>query len=176
MTKGRDLKHRFLGLAAGGVALAGGVFGLLNPVAAQVASTTVAGWVLLVVGLVQGRAAVRSHAMREKAGAMLFAAAALVLGLSLVFGPFGQGGVLRLFLGGLLLVSGGAKLWMARGMRRDAFFAGLVGGGVVSLVLGVLVLAGAGLQLGVIMSIELLASGVALIVLAMRSGHAGRAG
>ena len=63
-------------LAAGAVALVGGLWGLFNPTAAQFASTTIAGWALLVVGLLQGRAAWQAAEARERAGAILFSAAA----------------------------------------------------------------------------------------------------
>ena len=164
------MKQGILRLVAGGIALLGGLAGLFNPATAQVASTTIAGWALLIVGVLQARSAMQSETVKEKAGASLFAAAGCFLGLSLVFGPFGDGSLLTLILGGLLIVSGAAKLWIARGMTRDAFFVGLAATGGVSLVLGVLVLAGVAMPLGVIVSIELLVDGVALIILALRPG------
>ena len=74
---------RNIRLTAGAVALVGGLWGLFNPTAAQFASTTIAGWALLIVGLLQGRAAWQATEARERAGAILFSAAALFLGLLL---------------------------------------------------------------------------------------------
>ena len=162
------MKNRVFRLLAGLVALAGGVLGLVNPAAAQIASTTIAGWALLAVGLLQGRAAWKTGALRERAGAMLLAAAALFLGLSLLVGPFGDGTVLKWLLGGLLLVSGAAKLWIGRRCRVDPILWVVIAAGAVSVVLGGLVLAGSALQLGVILSLELLGSGAALVALASR--------
>lgn len=155
-------------LLAGGVALAGGILGLLNPTAAQVTSTTIAGWALVIMALLQGRAALKSTAFRERAGAGIFAAAGLFLGLSLLLGPFGDGTVLRWLLGGLLVVGGAAKLWIGRRCATDPLFWVVIGAGALSVLLGGLVLIGASLQLGVILSFELLGSGAALIVMALR--------
>ena len=158
-------------LAAGAVALAGGLWGLLNPAFAQFASTTVAGWAFVIMGLLQGRAAWQATAMRERAGAMLFAAAGLFLGLSLVLGPFGEGNLLLTILGVLLLVSGAAKFWVARDLKEDRLFPALLLTAAVSVALGGLVLAGTGLALGLVLSLELIADGLALLVLGLRSGR-----
>lgn len=162
------MKNRTWWFLAGLVALAGGVLGLLNPVAAQVTSTTIAGSALVVMGLLQGRAAWASQALRERTGAALLAAVGLFLGLSLLAGPFGDGTVLRWLLGGLLIAGAAAKLWIGRRAKTDRLFWIVVGAGALSGVLGVLVLAAAALPLGVIVSVELLGSGAALIVMALR--------
>ncbi|MAU53489.1 MAG: hypothetical protein CMN17_14230 [Roseovarius sp.] len=162
------MKNWIFWLLAGLVALAGGGLGLLNPAAAQVASTTIAGWALLLMALLQGRAAWRSTALASRAGAALFAAAGLCLGLSLLLGPFGEGNLLRWLLGGLLLVSGAAKLWIGRRARADRLFVAVLAAGGLSGLLGALVLLGSGLQLGTLLSLELMGSGVALVVMALR--------
>lgn len=162
------MKNWLWWLLAGLVALAGGVLGLINPTAAQVTSTTIAGIALVLMGLLQGRAAWTSTAFRERAGAGLFAAAGLFLGLSLLLGPIGDGTLLRWLLGGLLGVGGLAKLWIGRRCRTDTLFWAVIGAGALSVVLGLLVLLGVGLQLGVILSLELLGSGAALVVMALR--------
>ena len=162
------MKNWLWWLLAGLVALAGGVLGLLNPAAAQIASTTIAGWALVAMALLQGRAAWTSTAFRERAGAAVFAGAGLFLGLSLLMGPFGDGTLLRWLLGGLLLVGGLAKLWIGRRCRADPLFWVAVAAGALSIVMGGLILAGPGPQLGVILSLELLGSGAALVVMALR--------
>ena len=67
---------RNIRLTAGAVALVGGLWGLFNPTAAQFASTTIAGWALLIVGLLQGRAAWQATEARERAGAQALSCAA----------------------------------------------------------------------------------------------------
>lgn len=162
------MKNWIFWLLAGIVALIGGGLGLFNPNAAQVASTTLAGWALVIMAILQGRAAWTSSAFRERIGAGVFAAAGLFLGLSLLVGPFGDGTAMRWLLAGLLVASGLAKLWIGRRCQRDPLFWGVVGAGGLSLVLGVLVLFGAGQQLGRILSFELLGSGISLIIMALR--------
>jgi uncharacterized membrane protein HdeD (DUF308 family) len=162
------MKNWLWWLLAGLVALAGGVLGLINPNAAQITSTTIAGWALVLMGLLQGRAAWKSSAFRERAGAALFAAAGLFLGLSLLIGPIGDGALLRWLLGGLLIVGGLAKLWIGRRYQTDLLFWAVLVAGALSVVLGALVLLGVTLPLGVILSLELLGSGAALIVMALR--------
>ena len=161
------MKNWLWWLMAGLVALAGGLLGLVNPEAAQLTSTTIAGIALVLMGLLQGRAAWKSSALRERAGAALFAAAGLFLGLSLLIGPFGDGTVLIWLLGGLLIIGGLAKLWIGRRCRTHPPFWVVVAAGAVSLVLGLLVLLGLGPRLGVIVSLELLGSGAALVVMAL---------
>lgn len=162
------MKNWLWWLLAGLVALAGGVLGLINPNAAQITSTTIAGWALVLMGLLQGRAAWKSSAFRERAGAALFAAAGLFLGLSLLIGPIGDGTLLRWLLGGLLVIGGLAKLWIGRRYQTDQLFWVVLVAGGLSVLLGGLILLGVTLQLGVILSLELLGSGAALIVMALR--------
>lgn len=162
------MKNWMLWLLAGLVALAGGLWGLFNPATAQVASTTIAGWALVLAALLQARAAWVSTALKTRVGATIFAAAGLFLGLSLLLGPFGDGTLLRWLLGGLLLASGAAKLWIGRRARSDAMFWAVVAAGALSVGLGGLVLGGVELPLGRLMSLELLGSGVALSVMALR--------
>lgn len=168
------MKNWLWWLLAGIVALVGGVLGLINPNAAQITSTTIAGWALLAMGLLQGRAAWKSTALRERAGAALFAAAGLFLGLSLLLGPFGDGTFLRWLLGGLLVLGGLAKLWIGRRSATDPLFWAVIGAGALSALLGALVLFGAALQLGVILSLELSGSGAALVVMALRLEKSGK--
>lgn len=162
-------------MAAGIAALVGGLLALINPVSASVATVTLAGWALLIVAALQGWAAWRSPTTAARIRAGLIAAASLFLGLSLLIGPFGDGAMIRILTGLLLIASGGAKLWAARGMGRAQNMPLVVGAGAVSALMGLVVLFGLNLNLGVLLGIELLASGLALVLLAMhrRAAHHG---
>lgn len=162
------MKNWLWWLMAGLVALVGGVLGLISPNAAQITSTTIAGWVLVLMALLQIKATWKSSAFRERAGAGLFAAAGLFLGLSLLIGPFGDGTLLRWLLSGLLAVTGLAKLWVGRRCKTDRLFWPVIGAGALSVLLSLIVLLGVELKLGIIMSLELLGSGVTLVVMALR--------
>lgn len=166
------MKNWLLWLIVGIISLIGGILALLNPVSASVAATTLAGWALVIVGGLQGYSAWKSQGFSATAGAGVAAVAALLMGLLLLFGPFGDGSFLRNVLVLLLAVSGAAKLWSARQIRGDELFAVVLAAGAVSIVLALVVLSGfpgfiAG-NLGIILGLELLANGVALIVLSLK--------
>lgn len=154
-------------MAAGIAALVGGLLALINPLSASVATVKVAGWALLIVAALQGWAAWKSQTNTTRIRAGLIAAAALFLGLSLLLGPFGDGQLISILTGLLLIASGGAKLWAARGMGRAQNTPLVVGTGAVSALMGLVVMFGLNLNLGIMLAIELLASGLALVLLAM---------
>ena len=160
-------------MAAGLAALVGGLVALINPASASVATTTLAGWALLIVAGFQGWAAWKSETTGARLRAGLIAAACLFLGLSLLFGPFGDGWLMQMLIGLLLIASGAAKVWAGRSMKGAPNFPLVMGTGGVSALMGLVVLFGLNLNFGILLGIELLASGLALVLLAMhRRGQA----
>ncbi|MFX0543495.1 DUF308 domain-containing protein [Roseovarius sp. S4756] len=111
------MKNWYLKLLFGLVWIGAGIFALFNPFSAAVTAMTLAGWALLVVGMLQAYSARKSQGFSIRLGAGITAAAALFMGLLLLLGPFGDGTFLRLSLVVLLLVSGAAKLWSTYRMR-----------------------------------------------------------
>lgn len=162
------MKHWMLWLLAGVVALVGGLAALFNLNSASNLTITLGGWALVIVGALQGWAAYKAKDVRTMTGAGLLAAAALFLGVSLLFGPFGDGSILRVLLGVFLLASGLGKVWMGRSLRGDTVFPALLVAGGVSAVLGLIVLMGLSLNFGLIVALELLATGAALVLLSLR--------
>jgi len=166
------MKNWLLWLIVGLVSLIAGVLALLNPLSASVTAVTLAGWALLIIGALQAYSAWTSPGFRATASAGVAAVTALLMGVLLLFGPFGDGSFLRIALVLLLFISGAAKLWSARQIRGDDLFVVVLAAGAVSVLLGLVLLTGfpgllAG-NLGVILGLELLANGMALIVLALR--------
>jgi uncharacterized membrane protein HdeD (DUF308 family) len=166
------MKNWFLWLLAGGVSFVGGVLALFNPISASIAATTFAGCALLIVGALQGYSAWTTSGIRATTGAGLMSGSALLLGIILLLGPFGNGGLMRIVLTLLLVVSGVAIIWSARQLRGDNLFVAALTSGVVPIVLGGVVLSGFPAviadNLGVTLGVELLALGVALIVFSIR--------
>ena len=163
------MKNWLVLLVAGLVALLGGLVAIVSPQSFGAAAVTLTGWALIVIAVLQGWAAWKSANMAARLGAGAMATAALLLGVSLLFGPFGDGGLMRILLGLLLLVSGGGKLWVGyTEMRRALNYPLFMGSGGVSVLLGLLVLIGIGASLGTLLGVELLASGLALVLLALR--------
>lgn len=168
------MKHWMLWLLAGIVALIGGLAALFNLGSASSLTLTLGGWALILVGALQGWAAYKAPSVPTMIGAGLLALAGVFLGLSLLFGPFGDGRVLQFLLGALLIASGAAKLWVGRSLHGDRVFPVLLGAGGVSAILGAIVLLGVTINFGLVVALELLASGVALVLLSLRlKRHAG---
>lgn len=154
-------------LFAGLVALAGGLFALLHPDDASIATTTIVSYVLLIMAAIQGIAAYRAQKTTARIWAGGIAAVAGFLGLSIMFGPFGSGWILQWLVGLLLIVSGAAKANAARAMAGEDNQYVVYGTGAVSAVLGLVVLLGYNLDFGLMLAVELLASGVGLVLLAL---------
>lgn len=166
------MKPSMTRIFVGVLSVIAGLLAVFNPLSASVAATTLTGWALVIVGALQGYSAWQSTGMRVRLGTGIGAAAALSMGLLLLFGSFAEGSFLRTLLGVLLLISGVAKLWFSRQLRQDPLFLVIIAAGVVSLLLGAAVLTGVpgflARSLGVVLGLELMANGVALIVLSMR--------
>lgn len=154
-------------MAAGLVALLGGLIALINPTAAGVATTTLVGWAMLIIAALQAWAAYRSetNAARLRAGAICVVA--LLMAVLLLFGPFGNNWLMRLLVAILLLGSGAAKFYAGRVMSGEQNQPLVFGAGGVSMLMGLVILLGLNLQFGTLLGIELLASGLAIVLLAM---------
>ena len=166
------MKNWLLWLIAGVLSLLGGVLALMNPLSATMTASTLAGGALLIVGAIQGYTAWKSTGFRARLGAAVAAAAAFLMGILLFFGPFGDGSFLRISLAQLLIASGAAKLWSGRQIRGDRLVVVVAASGAISICLGLIISCGipgflAGNH-GVVLGLELLASGAALIVLSLR--------
>lgn len=160
-------------MAAGAVALVGGLCAVLNPARAGVAATTIIGWALLMVAAFQAWTAYRSQTTGGRLRAGSIGVAALFLGLSALLGPFGSGALMRWIVGFLLLGSGGAKAFAAYSAMPGEDNQVLVyGAAAVSVLLGLVVLFGINLNFGVLLALELLVSGLGLILLAMHRRRA----
>ncbi|MFV0408743.1 MAG: DUF308 domain-containing protein [Paracoccus sp. (in: a-proteobacteria)] len=154
-------------MAAGLAALIGGLLALINPIGASIATITLVGWAMLVVAALQGWAAWKSEDTSGRIRAGAIAAGAALLGLILLIGNPGESWLIRLLISLLLLASGAAKIYAARAMPGEENMPLVVGSGCVSVVMGLLVMFGLNLSFGIILGLELLATGLALILLAM---------
>src|SRR5690606_6541776 len=107
---------------------------------------------------------------RTRAPSLLTAAAALALGLSILFHPVTGAKALTILMGLLLLVSGLAKLVWSTAHRRDSSFWPLLLSGLISLLLALLVyrhLAGRrSAIIGTFLGVELVLNGLALLAVA----------
>ncbi|MFV0294081.1 MAG: hypothetical protein ACK5II_13075 [Paracoccus sp. (in: a-proteobacteria)] len=155
-------------IAAGTAALLGGFVALINPTGASMKTVTLVGWALLIVAGLQGWAAWKAESNGPRIRAGVVAGAALFLSLSLLFGNPAESSLIRILVGLLLLGSAAAKVYMTRIMPGAENMPLVLGTAGVSAVLGLLILFGIGMHnFGVLLGLELLASGLALVLLAM---------
>ncbi len=155
-------------MAAGVVALAGGLVALVNPVQTAITTIALVGGSLILVALLQGWAAYRAVSLWPRIRAATMTAASGFLGLSMIFGPFDDGSLMRWLVALLLLASGASKAWAAHESMQGATNQMLMyGTGAVSALLGVVILLGLNLNFGLLLGIELLASGLGMVLLAM---------
>lgn len=155
---------------AGGFSLLCGVLAILNPLAATMAAVTLAAVALVLSGAIQLAAAFSETEWRARAPSLLTAAAALALGLSILFHPVAGAKALTILMGILLLISGLAKLVWSMSHRRDSSFWPLLFSGLISLLLALLVYRhladGRSAIIGTFLGVELMLNGLALLAVA----------
>ena len=153
------------------ISLIGGVLALVNPFAATLAATLMAGWTFAILGVFQ---IVQAFQVRGWGGfiwALLFGVLTLVVGISLVFDPLAGMVSLTLLVAVLFLVLGAIKIMYAFSLRPIAGWGWALASGILSLLLGIMILANfpwsAVSVLGILLGIELLSNGVLFLLLAL---------
>ncbi|MEO3385859.1 HdeD family acid-resistance protein [Mesorhizobium sp. CAU 1741] len=153
------------------ISLIGGVLALLNPFAATLAATLMAGWAFILLG---GMQVIQSFQVQGWGGflwALLFGVLTLVVGLSLVFNPLAGMVSLTLLVAVLFLATGIAKIMYALSLRSISGWGWVLFSGIVSLALGILILAdfpwAAASVLGILLGVELISNGVLFMVMAL---------
>ena len=150
----------------------GGLLALFNPMSAAITATTLGGLALLFVAGLQGYSAWQTRELRGTVSSIIVSGSALLMAIILLWGPLGNGGLVRFVLCLLLFASGGVILWWGRSLNKDKVFPAIMASGAVPILLGLAVLFGfpafiAG-NFGIIVGLELIALGSALMLLALR--------
>ncbi|MEO3999733.1 HdeD family acid-resistance protein [Mesorhizobium sp. CAU 1732] len=153
------------------ISLVGGVLALLNPFAATLAATLMAGWVFSLLGAVQ---IIQSFRMQGWGGfiwSMLFGVLTLVVGLSLIFDPLAGMVSLTLLVAVLFIATGAVKIMYSFSLRSVSGWGWILFSGIVSLALGVMILAdfpfSASSILGILLGVELISNGVLFLFIAL---------
>lgn len=153
------------------ISLIGGVLALLNPFAATLAATLMAGWVFSLLGAVQ---IIQSFRMQGWGGfiwSMLFGVLTLVVGLSLIFDPLAGMVSLTLLVAVLFIATGAVKIMYSFSLRSVSGWGWILFSGIVSLALGVMILAdfpfSASSILGILLGVELISNGVLFLFIAL---------
>lgn len=165
------MTNRILWIVMAVLAIAGGIYALVNPFAASVAATIIAGWMFLLSGAFELAAGVRAEGTGVKIWTVLLGALAMFVGITILGHPL-KGMIALTSLVAILFLAGGiSKLILAFSMEERQFFWVVVLSGVASLALGIIILANwpvsAATSLGILLGIELISNGIAALVLAL---------
>ncbi len=160
----------------GVLSLLAGIFALMNPFAASITATLLAGWSFVILGVLQVWAGLRAEGTSSKILGALLGLVALVIGVNLVGEPL-QGLVALTFIAGIsFLVSGIFKAWIGFAHAEGPFRMALLFSGIISIVLGAMVLSNfpqsATVVLGILLSVELISNGVSAIAMGMSTRNA----
>jgi len=158
-------------IVLGVLLLLGGIAALANPFAASLAVTTLVGIVLIISGATQLWLAFAHSGDPHRLWTAIVAIVALIAGISLIANPLSGVISLTILVGVLFLIMGVSRLVMAFRMRETPYFWLLLLSGAASAIIGILVfsniMAAATTLLGLLLGIQLLADGIALISLGL---------
>jgi uncharacterized membrane protein HdeD (DUF308 family) len=153
------------------ISLVGGIFALVNPFAATLAATLMAGWVFAILGVLQIIQAFQVQGWGGFIWALLFGILTLVVGGSLIFNPLAGMISLTLLVAVLFLATGVVKIMYAISLRPVTGWGWVLVSGIVSAVLGIMILAdfpaSAASILGILLGVELISNGVLFLFIAM---------
>ncbi|MFD0982330.1 HdeD family acid-resistance protein [Tropicimonas aquimaris] len=167
------MTNRILWIIMALLAIAGGIFALMNPFAASLAATTIAAWMFLIFGVLQVIAGFRVPGAGAKIWTLLMGALAIYLGITILGHPLRGMVTLTMMVGILFLAGGITKIILAFSLEDRRFFWAILLSGVVSVILAVMVFTNfpqsAAVVLGILLGVELLSDGVWSLAMALSS-------
>jgi uncharacterized membrane protein HdeD (DUF308 family) len=150
------------------LSLVAGTVALFNPFEASIVATSLAGWLFVFMGVLQIVGAVQADGWAGRIFGVLLGVVALFVGLNVIGEPLTAMLTLTLVVGILFVASGIVKLFMGFTVVGNLRWAVLLSA-AASLILGAMVLTNfpqsAVVLLGVLLAVELLSNGVALIAI-----------
>lgn len=165
------MKSSFASLALGGLMVIFGVIALFNPFAATLTVEQFLAWVFLIGGIFQFVAIFRGENWRQKLWSLVLAVVNVWLGVSLLGNPLAGIIALTYIVAIMFAVSGVSKIILSFGLRGTGYFWAVLVSGVISLALAIMVMSNfpqsAVTLLGVLLAVELLSSGVTMIVMGL---------
>ena len=154
-----------------------GALAMANPFAASLAVTSLVGIVFMISGVAQAWVEFKAgpHQGRRRNG--LVALLTIVAAVWLLANPLAGTLSLTILLGAIFFLMGFVRLAMAASLRGAPFFLLVLLSGVASLAIGLMVLfdvgAAATTFLGILLGIQLLAEGAALVAFGLIARHRG---
>lgn len=166
------MKNWFLWMIVGIISIIGGFLALANPLAATITAEKLAAWIFLFVGILQIVSAFQAEGFGAKIWAVLGGLVGIFVGISLLYNPIGGIITLTMLVGILFLVVGIAKTIMSFSLRGTGFFWPVLLSGLLSLLLAFMILsnfpASAVSILGILLAVELISNGIALVFLSLQ--------
>lgn len=148
-----------------------GLMALFEPFGASLVATAIAGWSFLVLGILQIIDGVRAEGWGGKIWSILLGVIAVFLSINLLGNPLKGMIALTIVVGIIFLVSGLFKILLGFRIENAQLKWAVILSGIISAFLGFMVLSNipgsAVITLGVMLGIELLSNGIAMIALAM---------
>jgi uncharacterized membrane protein HdeD (DUF308 family) len=164
-------------MIAGVIALLGGILALLNPLAATITATMLAGWVLVAAGVIEVIGVFSATGWAARLWSLLLGILTVILGLYILANPIVSTLALTWLAGILFLATGIAKVILSFSLRGTGAFWIVLLSGIVSVVLGAMVLSNfpysAASILGILLAVELISTGIVNIALALRLRETG---
>lgn len=166
---------RVIWTVIGILSILAGVFALANPLAATLTANYLAAWGFLIVGALQIYAAFKAVGWRARLWAILLAVSFIIVGLMLMGEPLAGIVSLTIVVGILFMVTGIARIIIAFSLPRGGGFWLVLISGALAVVLAFMIFSdfpqSAAVMLGVMLAVELISNGVAMITLgAFRGG------
>lgn len=159
----------WLGLL-GALFLLGGIVTLIHPFPASLTITIFAGWVFLVLGVLQIFAAFRDRSTEARIWLVLLGLVMALIGIELLADPMAGLVALTVIVAVGFLISGLVKMIIGRSIGHVGLGWGVLLSGAVSILLGIMVLANipqsAAVLLGIMLAVELISTGVTALALA----------
>ena len=163
------MTSRVLWIVVGVFSILAGVVALANPLAATLTAERIAGWAFLFVGIAQIFAAFRLDGWPGRVWIILGGVLFVFLGINLLANPLAGVLSLTLMVAILFLVAGIFRIVLSFSLRGTAAFWMLLFGGLISVMMAVLIFSNlaeaAAVLLGVLLAVELISNGVAMIAL-----------
>lgn len=159
---------RTLWMVVGVISILGGIFALLNPLGATLAAEQLAGWLFLLVGILQFFAVFRAHNTGAKVLAAVGGVIGVLLGIELLREPLQGILTLTMVIAILFMATGLVRTVVAFGLRGTLAFAPVLFSGVISIILAIMIFSGypqsSTFILGVLLAVELISNGISLVM------------
>lgn len=159
---------RTLWLVVGIISILGGIFAFFNPLSATFAAEQLAGFIFLLVGILQFIALFRAHSTTGKVLAAIGGVLGMLIGIELLQNPLQGILTLTMVVAILFMATGIVRVVVAFGLRKTVAFIPLLISGLISIALAVMIFSGypqsATYMLGVLLAVELISNGISLIM------------